>query len=281
MDAKTVGVVLLVIYMLTSNDPIQRIIRIVDSMDPSLVIAIDGNSWTSGWRARLHQGVLNGAKITILAAVLKLTGLLPYPFTDQAWAIFAIVMTVLMTAVNMYTNKAFYTDELLAPDGISAGPYVFDIIAHFLRDLSDLLIVGLLIVSTVKQDMFKQWMPKAILIILLIGLTMGVIKDFFGPDFLKTAHTESGMEDKRIWENVGGFAQDFCNGNETDEYCVGHFRTFMQNTLYGYWDYSSTMAVFTQTDDGGDPLKSSFLTSQFLRQLPLLFAVIALTGKSL
>lgn len=275
MDAKTVGVVLLVIYMLTSNDPIQRIIRIVDSMDPSLQNKYDENSWASGWRARLHQGVLNGAKITILAAVLKLTGLLPYPFTDQAWAIFAIVMTVLMTAINMYTNKAFYTDELLAPGDVSAGPYVFDIIAHFLRDLSDLLIVGLLIVSTVKQDMFKQWMPKAILIILLIGLTMGVIKDFFDPDFLRSAHTESGLHHTRIWDSVNGYA---CA--EDDEYCQGRFWVFMQNALYGGFDYGSSSVLIAAEADG-DPLVGTFLTSQFLRQLPLLFAVIALTGKSL
>lgn len=274
MDAKNLGLFLLAIYSYLTNNPVKRVGAILQSFDPSYGAYYYDTPDLSKWRARLQLGIYNGAQITILALILKLTRLLNYPFSDGAWIIFGITLVVLMTAANMYTNKYFYTNELEGSNTPTAS-YLFDLLISLAKDIGDLLIVGLLIVSTVRQSMFKDWMPTALLIFLAVALVAVMTNELFKPDFLQASH-----EDHQYRQSFDYYPWQWkkCSHGEREE-CVDDGYV---SSLYD-WFTNNENEYKNSTHGFNDAMyvHNSHVTSRFVSKIVLTVAVILLAGKSI
>mgnify|MGYP006142906953 CR=1 FL=1 len=277
MDTKTLGLILLAIYSYVNNNPVKRVGAILQSFDPSYYTFQRGAPSQSKWRARLQLGIHNGAQITILALILKLTGLLNYPFSDRAWMIFGITLIVLMTAANIFVNKWFYTNDLEKPSETTAAAYLFSLLVILANDLGDLLIVGLLIVSTVRQSMFKDWMPAALLIFFAVVLVAVMTHELFRPSFLEDKNLWVDRQYRILYPWQWASEDDKCSSTPQQS-CIDDGYVY---SLYLWF----TGDMFEYRNNGGNnginTAIYNHMTPRFVSKLVLTVAVILLTGKSI
>ena len=179
VDSRSMGVTLLILYILVANNPLKRFANIAQAVDPTSELEVHGFPQWGGWQGRTKNFVENGAQLVFLLTVVKTTGLLPYPGSDQAWLFVASVFVVAAAVGKVWTDKAFWTEKLMkAPDGY--GLYAYDVIVRLLNDFGDLAILVLLASLTVYKKLNVRGLHIGILIFLGILLVMGILRDWFG-----------------------------------------------------------------------------------------------------
>ena len=183
MQAKQVGTILFVLYLVGNMAPYQQILNIANAVDPSSKAEFLHSPNQSGWRRRIRQFTESGAQLVLWALVLKLNGIIPYPGSDKAWVILTAILLVSSLAVKLYTEKAFYTADL-EDYGVNYLILAWEACIHLSIDVADIAIFVLLLSMTTSKQFGSKWIHIGLLSFYGLMLALQAVRDWVRPKFM-------------------------------------------------------------------------------------------------